>query len=159
MRNPARKMLAAALVISASGVLPGIAAATSMKAEADMFQTECSACHMAFPAQFLPVRAWHTIMATLDNHFGEDATLDDASRAAIKDYLVANAADAPGSRTTWMLRGVGDSDVILRITEMPWWVSEHRGEVSQRSWNRAGSKSNCTACHRSAGSGGGYDDD
>lgn len=158
MRNSARKMLAAALVVSASSALPSIGAATSMKAEADMFQSECSACHFAFPAQYLPARSWHAIMTTLDNHFGEDATLDDATRAAIEDYLVANAADASGSRTSWMLRGIGDNDVVLRITEMPWWVRAHRYEVSQRAWNRAGSKSNCTACHRAASSGN-YDDD
>ena len=124
----------------------------------ELTKTECSACHMAFQPAFLPARSWKTIMATLDNHFGEDASLDEATRVAIEDYLVANAADAPGSRTSWMLRGVGEYDVILRISEMPWWVREHRGEVSQRSWNRAGSKSNCTACHRGAERGY-FDDD
>ena len=120
-------------------------------------KAECSACHMAYQPGFLPARSWKTIMATLDSHFGEDASLGEADRAAIEAYLVANAADA-GGRSTKMLRGVGPNDYILRISEMPWWVREHRGEVSQRAWDRAGSKANCTACHRGADQGW-YDDD
>ncbi len=123
----------------------------------ELTKAECSACHMAYQPGFLPARSWKTIMSTLDSHFGEDASLSEADRSAIEAYLVANAADA-GGRNSWMLRGVGENDYILRISEMPWWVREHRGEVSQRAWARAGSKANCTACHRGADQGW-YDDD
>ncbi len=60
-------------------------------------RTECSACHMAYPAALLPARSWTALMADLPNHFGEDASLDEASRGQIESYLVANAADSSGA--------------------------------------------------------------
>ncbi len=145
MKNIIKTIMITASAISMLGVSPLQAAGTGQ----DLFNSECSDCHMAFPAEFLPMRSWSTIMATLDNHFGEDATLEEADRVAIEAYLVANATDA-GGRNSWMLRGIGENDYVLRITEMPWWVREHSREVSQRSWDRAGTKSNCLACHRAA---------
>lgn len=113
---------------------------------------ECSDCHMAYPAGFLPARSWSAIMATLDDHFGENATLDEATRAEIETYLVANAADA-GGRTPGMLRGIAPDATPLRISELPWFIREHTGEVSPQMKEKAGSMSNCTACHRGAAQG------
>lgn len=118
----------------------------------DATNTECSECHMAYPAGFLPQRSWSKIMTTLDNHFGENATLDDATRAEIEAYLVQNAADA-GGRSSGLLYRVSPDDTPLRISEMPWFRSEHEGEVSARRFKKAGSMSNCAACHRGAGRG------
>jgi hypothetical protein len=112
-------------------------------------QEECSACHMAFPAGFLPARSWDRIMNTLDDHFGENAGLDDATRAAIGAYFVANAADA-GGRNPRLLRGVDPAATPLRITELQWWTREHNHEVSARQWDQAKSPANCAACHRGA---------
>lgn len=111
--------------------------------------SECSACHMAFPAGFLPARSWVEIMSTLDNHFGENAGLDAATQAEIQAYLVANAADA-GGRSSRLLRGVDPASTPLRISEMQWWKGEHSHEVSARDWERAKSPANCVACHRDA---------
>jgi hypothetical protein len=114
-------------------------------------QTECSACHMAYPAGLLPARSWQAVMNGLKDHFGENASLDAATAKHIADYLVANAADARGRRSR-VLRGLGASDVPLRISETPWWIAEHRGEVSPGAFEdpRVGSKANCAACHRGA---------
>ena len=112
-------------------------------------RTECSECHMAYPAGFLPQRSWTAIMTTLDDHFGENAMLDEARRAEIEAYLTANAADA-GGKSSGLLRRVSPDETPLRISEMPWFVSEHRGEVSSRQMDKAGSMSNCAACHRGA---------
>lgn len=112
-------------------------------------RTECSACHMAYPAGFLPARSWTAIMTTLDNHFGENAALDEQTRAEIEAYLTQHAADA-GGRSSGLLRRVSPDETPLRISEMPWFRSEHRGEVSARQLNKAGSMSNCSACHRGA---------
>lgn len=107
---------------------------------------ECSACHMAYPPSLLPARSWQSIMGSLDNHFGENAGLDAATRAEIEAYLVASAGDAGGRR----FRGAAPEVTPLRITELPWFVREHAEEVSARMRERAGSMSNCTACHRGA---------
>jgi mono/diheme cytochrome c family protein len=111
---------------------------------------ECSACHMAFSASFLPKRSWRKIMKTLDNHFGEDASLDAKDAKDIRKWLEANAADTGGGRN-WILRGVPANATPMRITEMPWWQRQHnKWEVSARSFKKAGSKANCVACHRGA---------
>ena len=96
-------------------------------------QAACSECHMAYPANLLPATAWRTMMGNLSNHFGEDASIDPADIQHITAYLVNNAGR--GNSTT------------LRITKQNWFVSEHRGEVSARSRERAKTMSNCVACH------------
>lgn len=48
--------------------------------------TECGDCHMAFPPETLSTGAWKKIMANLSDHFGEDASLDEATTAKILAY-------------------------------------------------------------------------
>ncbi|MDH5749957.1 MAG: diheme cytochrome c [Rhodospirillales bacterium] len=121
---------------------------------------ECGSCHMAFQPQFLPARSWKAIMAGLDNHFGENASIDNDTALEIKTYLVNNAADSGWFRNSRILRGVKNEWTPLRITELPRWVHEHNEEVPAQVWNRKdiGSKANCKACHRDADRGN-YDDD
>ena len=59
---------------------------------------ECSACHMAYPPSLLPARSWSAIMTGLDDHFGENAMLDEATRAEIEAYLTGAAGDAAQCR-------------------------------------------------------------
>jgi Dihaem cytochrome c len=115
---------------------------------------ECSACHMAFQPQMLSARSWEALMGDLANHFGENASLDQATADTIKAYLVANAADANGAKSRWT-KGVDASQTPLRITETPFWIGRHQGEVSPKSFQRAdvGSKANCKACHSGADKG------
>jgi len=122
---------------------------------------ECGACHMAFQAQFLPQRSWRKVMDTLSDHFGEDATLPDTARQEITDYLTTNAGDVSPLRLGLRYAASIPKDATpIRITEVPRWVREHRGEVRESAWSdpRVRSKANCTACHRGAASGW-YDDD
>ena len=150
----------AAFLVSAPFAFAQTAATPAAPAEAPAvvvdgqtaFNAECAACHMAFPARFLPSTSWEAVMSDLKNHFGEDASLDAATTAAITDYLVANAGK-PGKDTT-----LADGKPLLRITERRWFVGEHRGEVSAKSQAKAGTMSNCTACHKGAASGN-FDDD
>jgi nitrate/TMAO reductase-like tetraheme cytochrome c subunit len=115
-----------------------------------LVQKECGACHMTFQPTFLPARSWTKIMAELDNHFGEDASLDVEAAKRIEDYLVANAG-----RRSWR-----DSwgTPPQRITELRWFKKEHRGEVSPRARKKAGTMANCKACHLTAEQGN-YDND
>ncbi len=119
------------------------------------FNTECGACHLAYPAAFLPARSWQAITGDLSNHFGEDASLDPDTTKIIADYLVANAADSAFGNPR-LLYGIAATDTPLRITETPWWIRRHH-EVPASAFLRANikSKSNCLACH----GGGAYSDD
>ena len=95
--------IAASLVTACMGV--GAASAGGMNVpKIDHAPTlkECGACHMVYSPQMLPQRSWEAMMSNLDNHFGDNAQLDEPTRADVLGYLLANAADAPGqSRYKW----------------------------------------------------------
>ena len=120
---------------------------------------ECSACHMAFQAGFLPERSWRAIMANLTDHFGEDASLSAEATQEITDYLAANAMDKTKSGERF-LRDISPDAIPLRISEFKWFTHEHgsRRINSANSNPDIGTISNCTACHRGAERGY-FDDD
>ena len=66
---------------------------------------------MAYPPGLLPERSWRKMMAELDKHFGQNASLDAAATKAILDYLVENSAE----RSTQSAVGA-----------FPWRRSRHR---------------------------------
>ena len=107
----------------------------------DIVKKECGACHMAFQPQFLPADSWRKIMQGLQDHFGEDASLDEETTRHIGDYLASHAGRSRGSKP------------VTRITELGWFVQEHSDEVSSAAKKRAGSMANCVACHRGADKG------
>ncbi len=115
----------------------------------ETYKAECGACHLPFQPGFLSAGSWTAIMGDLSNHFGEDATLDEETRAALTNYLVDNAGRK---------RKTKNGQPVLRITELRWFVKEHNHEVSSRAKKRAGTMANCAACHRGAENGY-FDDD
>ncbi len=107
---------------------------------------ECSACHMAYPAGFLSAASWSAIVAGLDNHFGENASVDAATAAALKAYLSTNAerGDTRSPKT---------GTAALRITELDWFLKRHgKNRLSPERLQRKGAKSaaQCNACHKQA---------
>lgn len=110
------------------------------------FKAECAGCHVAYPASLMSAGAWQQIMANLDKHYGDNASLDDKTRQAIEAYLVAHAGSGGME-----MAGKGD---LPRITTSPWFKRKHH-EVSQADWRHATVKSpaNCGACHTKAGEG------
>lgn len=101
-------------------------------------RNECGACHLAFPAGMLPAPSWTAIMKGLDDHFGEDASLDDDSRRWIEAYLIGYARKGSGAE--------------LRFTKARWFVDEHSGREFKRKMTGRSVKTvvNCVACHRGA---------
>jgi mono/diheme cytochrome c family protein len=109
------------------------------------YQTECGACHMAYPAKLLPAGTWTRIMGGLDQHFGDNAELSPALRDELTRYLTDNARR---SRTA-------TDATPLRITDQRWFLREHR-EIPKRmvtSNDKVRSFSNCAACHGQAAQG------
>ncbi|MBK8163887.1 MAG: diheme cytochrome c [Gammaproteobacteria bacterium] len=124
--------------------------------DATSYVKECGACHIAFPAEFLPARSWEKLLTTLDDHFGENAELAAEDTQAIRGYLSANAADRSGSRRgQQMLRGVGPQETPLRITELSYFIREHDEIPRRMSLDNpeVKSMSRCNACHTRAAEG------
>ena len=116
----------------------------------ELTENECGACHFAYPAAMLPTTSWRKIMETLENHFGEDASLDTQTMQAITTYLVANAGDTK----LWseqFVRGLDKRNPPIRITETKYWTTKHPA-ISKENLpsGLAGLKSKCTVCHLSA---------
>ncbi len=130
--------------------------ATAMTASADgkrygtirdkVTREECGACHLAYPAGFLPAVSWKKIIGNLPDHFGDDASLDEETTKHVLNYYLKHS------------RHGKFRNPAMRITELRWFVREHRHEVSRRARKRAGTMSNCQACHRGAARGY-FDDD
>jgi len=147
------KIVTASALLGVIATMP--AAAAVAPSGAKQFKSECSGCHMAFPPQMLPDRSWNTILGHLDQHFGEDASVDEATRKQIGNFLHAYAADSRnGGRTgRYFMRYIGKG-TPLRITETRAWRRIH-GEVRRSAWSdpRVKTRSNCMACHRQQRSG------
>jgi hypothetical protein len=143
-----------------ASLLVGVAAIAHVRADErvppvtdPVVKKECGSCHLAFSPQFLPRRSWQKLVDTLSDHFGENASLGDAQRKTVLDYLLANASDGPRASREGRKFGasIPSGQTPLRITEVPRWVREHR-EVPPSKWNDPGVKSraNCVACHPAA---------
>ena len=114
------------------------------------YAKDCGDCHNAFHPSLLTAATWTTIMAGLDDHFGEDATLKPDVTAALSSYLAANAAEHWDTRPANAFRQMGESDP-LRITATPYWTRRHRGiDPAVFKFEKVGTKSNCEACHGDA---------
>jgi hypothetical protein len=126
------------------------------------FQAECASCHVAFPPQLLAADDWRQVMARLDKHYGDNASLDAKTRQAIEDFLVKNAGEARRFAAQPVVPGkVGagktantSSQELPRLTTTAWFVRKHH-EVPRSDWTHAKVKSaaNCAACHTKAAAG------
>ncbi len=111
------------------------------------FEAECSDCHQIYHPSLLPAKSWQGLMANLDNHFGEDASLGAAAIREITSYLVANAAEKWDTEASQRLRTVSKKNP-WQITATPYWVQKHsKIDKSVFARKKVGSKSRCNSCH------------
>ena len=57
------------------------------------FANECGSCHITYPPYLLPKRSWVTMMGDLENHFGDDASVDEETNFSILTFLKNNSAE------------------------------------------------------------------
>src|SRR5512139_1136114 len=115
-------------------------------AAAERYAAECGTCHMAYPAGFLPARSWQKLMGNLGNHFGENAELNEATRAQLTAYLLAGGDQAQDRHAARFAASAPAGETPLRITGLPYFKREHR-EIPQRYIRdnaQVGSLSNCS---------------
>lgn len=113
------------------------------------WKDECGGCHVPFPPRLLPAASWQKIMANPADHYGTDATIDDAALSEkLTKFLMANAGDPV------RLKDVKGTAVPLRVTQTRWFLREH-DEIRADVWKRASIKgaANCGACHQGAADG------
>ena len=135
------KTILVGMLMMMPGMVQTVDAASATPDALQVFKNECGACHLAYPARFLPSASWRALLGDLSNHFGEDASLDAETVATIEAYLVQN-----GERNTL----VDEANPPLRISQRNWFVRQHsEGEVGWLKRNRhVKTMSDCMACHQ-----------
>ena len=113
------------------------------------FYKECISCHTLFPPFLLPQKSWISMMDNLENHFGDDASLDPQTTLSIKEFLVQNSAESSTKESAFRIKSSLKSDQdYIAITETPFWKSRHKKiDKSVYAKEDIGKPSNCKACH------------
>ena len=121
------------------------------------YSAECGDCHEVYHPSLLPKTSWAKMMLGLEDHFGEDASLDKNTAAGITAYLEANAAEAWDTEASNRFSRVSP-DAPYQITATRYWKRKHR-EIDADVFKRksVGGKSHCASCHLDA-VGGRFDD-
>ena len=159
--RPAR-VLAATLTIGAVVVVAGVALAARDRLPPtgvlalpvhEAFRSECGDCHQVYHPSLLPAASWRGMMRTLDDHFGEDASIDEETARSIESHLAAYASEAWDTEAANRFRTVS-AEAPWQISATPDWVRTH-ADISRDVFARKGidTKGNCAACHRDAETG------
>jgi hypothetical protein len=140
------------LLFGGYGVLVNALEGQPQYVQDEVYQAECGACHLAYAPDLLPVESWRKIMTDLEDHFGDNAELDDETASHIEGYLEDNglSRERP-SKMSRLLRGL-PADPPMRITELPAFVNMHymiprELEVDELA---EGFLSPCADCHKEA---------
>ncbi|XOB62187.1 cytochrome C [Campylobacterota bacterium DY0563] len=87
-------------------------------------------------------------MSDLENHFGDDASLDEEDTQNILNFLLENSAEKSTKEVSVkVLNSIKNKDIIA-ITHTSFWKKEHQDipkEIFKNS--EVKSKANCNACH------------
>lgn len=123
--------------------------AIDYKVEHKLFYDECISCHTLYPPHLLPKKSWVKMMDNLQNHFGDDASLEQEDIDSIKEYLVKNSSENSTKESSFKILKSMDGNATLAITETPYWKKRHK-EIEKSVYKRKniGNISNCKACHK-----------
>ncbi len=114
------------------------------------FYDECIACHTLYPPFLLPKKSWRVMMGELENHFGDDASLDEPVRVSILSYLEKHAAEQSTKESAFkaLASMKGADTTMIAYTDTPYWKARHRAIPKERFKSpEVKSKANCKACH------------
>ena len=113
------------------------------------YKQECGSCHIAYAPFLLPKSAWDSMMSDLENHFGDDASLEEETHARIAAFLEKYASDVVDTKITQQ-----KESQQIAITKTPYWEIAHR-KLNPKIFTTEAikSKANCQTCHKDAESG------
>ena len=86
----------------------------------------------------------------LENHFGDDASIDTNKNISIMAYLKANSAENSTHEAAFkILKSLKENDSTIAITQTPYWKSRHKHIDNEIFLSQeVKSKANCSACHQ-----------
>ncbi|WP_457599543.1 cytochrome b/b6 domain-containing protein [Hydrogenimonas sp.] len=120
--------------------------------EYPLFAGECGSCHTLYPPHLLPSSSWRRVMEGLEDHFGDDASIDEADRRSILAYLVRNGAETGTMEASWrFLKSVREHPEldIIAMTQTAYWKRKHKAiDPALFTAPKIRSRANCKACHR-----------
>ena len=143
------RLLAAALLLLPASVVNADHLLTPDDAPPE-FAAACGGCHIAYPPMLLAAADWRRVMASLDQHFGIELSLEAASRRRIEEWLLRHA----GAPRSFSAGAPQQADEPPRLSSTAWFVRKHH-ETSAQLWRdeRIGGAANCPACHSRAAAG------
>jgi len=152
--NPRLASIAAVLLVTCS-----LQSSAGTDSAIKIYQSECGACHVPYPAVFLTSSSWDSVLKHLDDHFGDNAELSAGDLASIKSFLERHSYDRSNIRKRYGNR-FDTPGTPLRVSETAFFKAVH-GEVPNRlvTGNPAvKTYARCEACHGGAQQGS-FDED
>ena len=118
------------------------------KVENPLFTKECASCHILYPPNLLPRKSWETMMSNLENHFGDDASINEESNKGILAFLVKNSAETSTTKASWKFLNSIENKDIIALTKTTFWEKKHKDIPKELFLHKEiKSKANCKACH------------
>jgi hypothetical protein len=103
---------------------------------------------LCIPPNLLPKHSWVKLMGNLENHFGDDASLDAKDTKEILDFLLKNSAETSSKQASLkFLNSIGNKDIIA-MSQTTYWEKTHK-KIDPKLFKheQIQSKANCKACH------------
>jgi hypothetical protein len=114
------------------------------------YEKECGSCHFAYQPGWLPERSWRKVMASLKDHFGDNAELKVADRDVVLAYLVAGSAERASSlRSREVLEAIAPGETPVSITRVLYVGGIHGGFLDPifRGKPEVKTLAQCPVCH------------
>ncbi|MFV0564141.1 cytochrome C [Malaciobacter mytili] len=119
----------------------------------EIYTNECGSCHFAYFPGLLPQNSWEKLMSGLDNHFGDDASVDEQTFQTLSKFLNDNSAEKNMNykRSRKIVKSIAKDEVYIAISKTPYIHKKHK-KIRKDLITQKEVKGlfNCTACHKSA---------
>lgn len=112
-----------------------------------LYIKECGSCHITYAPYTLGTKAWEKMMGELENHFGDDASLDEEDRIEIEKFLLANSAQ---HISTFLSPKIQEESPLVFSQSRLFEKIHHKIPQSAFASKEIKSKANCQNCHQNA---------